>query len=202
MSNQSSSVESAAATISVTENLSLEVDIIHPDTAICEGAEASFEASVNFPGMNPVFEWSINGQSIPDSNDSHFTSSELNNLDQVTCTFLSSEMCVIENPIVSESIIVETKDCSVGTTSIYKNDSIVVYPNPVKNHLYISINSPTQGGMIKIYNSQGSELASQKVIKSDIPRVLNFKTQDYPTGVYSIQVIDELLSSTKIFIKK
>ncbi len=202
VSNQSSSVESAAATISVTENLSLEIEIIHPDTVICEGEEVSFEANINFPGMNPVFEWSINGQSIPNSNDSTFTSSELLNTEQIRCTFLSSERCVVENPIISDPIIIETKDCSVGTSSVFKSNSVIIYPNPVKDHLNISIKTLAQGGVVKIYNMQGSELASQKVIKNDISRELIFDIKDYPTGAYSIQIIDGLLSSTKLFIKK
>lgn len=202
VSNQSSSVESTAAIITVNENLSLELEVNHPDTVICEGEEATFEALVNFPGTNPLFEWNLNGQPIPNSNNLNFTSSELKNLDQISCTVLSSEICVEENPIVSDPVIVEVKDCSVGTNSVFKENLISTYPNPVENHLYVTILNPAQGAFVKIYNMQGSEIARQKVIKSDISNVLIFNTQDYPTGVYSIQFIGEWLSSTSIFIKK
>jgi hypothetical protein len=82
-------------------------------------------------------------------------------------------------------------------TSIDRDFSISLYPNPTSSKLFISV--PNHNGTLLLYNSKGAIL--QKINFSD-SSVLDVSTLS--TGVYVVVFKDEHLkkSSTKYFIKE
>jgi len=79
------------------------VKITATDSIICAGSSVTFTAVVTGAGANPVFQWQVNGINAG-TNSSSFTTSLLNNNDQVKVILTSNDPCV-SNTTVSSNII-------------------------------------------------------------------------------------------------
>ncbi|MFN6946503.1 MAG: hypothetical protein ACK4ND_16265, partial [Cytophagaceae bacterium] len=107
-----------------------EVSVSITETTLCQNSEALFIATPKNEGANPVFQWQINEQDIG-TNSNEFKTSSLNNQDEVRCIMISSETCV-ENPILtSNSIsmnIIPTPESSIfihtPTTDVCEGSSL------------------------------------------------------------------------------
>ncbi len=88
------------------------VSITASDINICAGELVVFTASAVSPGTNPVYQWFINGNPVG-SNSNVFTSTTLNNGDQVTVTLTSSEPCVT-NQSATSNVISMTVNSTAG----------------------------------------------------------------------------------------
>ncbi len=87
----------------VTESLSMSITISTNNQNICAGETVTFIATSENAGENPTYEWLINGQ-IFGITGPVVSINNLNNNDQVNCRISSSEPCLEENMLVSESI--------------------------------------------------------------------------------------------------
>lgn len=80
-----------------------------PDT-ICKGTAVTFIATPAEAGTNPFYQWQINDHHVGTNND-HFTVSDLNDGDIVTCVLTadSSLRCLLNQMVSSNSITVNIK---------------------------------------------------------------------------------------------
>lgn len=83
-----------------------EVFISATDNDVCEGETVTFGAVGIHGGSNPTYQWYINNTPGPAGNT--FTTSTLNNGDQITCEMTSSYPCALNNPVTSAPIIIST----------------------------------------------------------------------------------------------
>lgn len=77
-----------------------------------------------------------------------------------------------------ERIVVNNSNIPLSTSS-FKTNSVLVYPNPVKD--YLSINSDIEINSVEIYN-----LSGQLISKNNISK--NIKTTNLSSGVYIVKV--------------
>jgi gliding motility-associated-like protein len=83
----------------------------NPIGAVCSSIPVSFTAAPVNGGTSPSFQWKVNGINVG-TNNPVFTSSTLNNGDQVTCTVTSNSACVT-NPVGNSNTITITISPSV-----------------------------------------------------------------------------------------
>ena len=74
-----------------------------PNGPICQGTSVCFTANILNGGTNPNYQWQVNGNNVW-QNSSTFTSSTLNNNDQVKCIISSNLTCINGNPSTSNTI--------------------------------------------------------------------------------------------------
>ncbi len=102
-----STVISNAIQIAVSDVLNASLSISADLTEICEGEEVIFSAFYENGGTNPEFQWFINDNFVGDNNPS-FTTNLLDDQDRVYCQLTFSEACVVNNPVLSNDIIITT----------------------------------------------------------------------------------------------
>ncbi len=77
--------------------------IVDQTSGVCAGTPVTFTATAINGGPNPKYQWKVNGTNAG-TNSSIFTSSSLNNGDQVTCEVTSNSPC-IRNPVATSNAI-------------------------------------------------------------------------------------------------
>ena len=77
-----------------------------------------------------------------------------------------------------------------------------MFPNPVNNILKVETQGFKRELFVTIFNAQGSEMATKKVrLGNDDEQVIEIKTPNYPPGTYFLNIKNEELSTTRLFIK-
>lgn len=75
---------------------------MYPDTPTCTGTAFQFNASTQFAGNNPTYQWYINGQALS-NNYPNYTTNQLNNGDSVSVQLISNSICVIDSSAISNT---------------------------------------------------------------------------------------------------
>ncbi len=127
-------------TISVTPAVVPGVSITGtPGSAICAGTSVTFTANPVNGGSAPTYQWQVNGTNVPGETGGTFTTSSLNNGDQVTVIMTSNAPCaspanasftttaITVNPAVTPSVSI------TGTpgSAICSGTSVTFTANPV-----------------------------------------------------------------------
>jgi photosystem II stability/assembly factor-like uncharacterized protein len=100
--------------VSVNPTIVPTVSIASSTTNICVGTPITFTATSTNAGINPLYQWQVNGVNVG-LNSNSFTSSALGNNDQVKCVLSSSATCA--NPqILSSNVIIVTVNQVVSPT--------------------------------------------------------------------------------------
>lgn len=81
---------------------------------ICDDETVTFSASATNVGLNPVYNWQVNGSNVG-SNSSTYSTSTLNDGDQVSCIVTSSLLCASGMKDTSNVITVNVIDIPVVT---------------------------------------------------------------------------------------
>jgi hypothetical protein len=82
-----------------------QVSIASSSTTICQGTSLTFEATPTFGGNNPSYQWRVNSNNVG-TNSATFTTSSLNNGDQVSCVMTSNAACATPTTATSDVISV------------------------------------------------------------------------------------------------
>lgn len=85
---------------------------------------------------------------------------------------------------------------TVETNQVKEPESIVVYPNPASDELFIKINHTID--VLSVYDMQGSLMYEQRQPE----QVLQIPIKQWPTGMYRIKVIEKQQQSTYTFTKQ
>lgn len=89
----------------ICEGLNPQLNIVASKSAICRTEPVKFTAFPGNGGSNPAFQWKLNGQDIPGANSRTYTSAELNDLEQISCSMTSSATCIgAWNTAVSDTV--------------------------------------------------------------------------------------------------
>ncbi|HAS40411.1 MAG TPA: hypothetical protein DCS93_08030 [Microscillaceae bacterium] len=94
-----------AVNASITPTITLEASA----TLINAGNEVSFTTTHTSPGLNPTYQWYINGQPIAGATTSTFVTSDLAESDKVTATMTSSLSCASPATVTSNEITMTVK---------------------------------------------------------------------------------------------
>ncbi|REJ81423.1 MAG: PKD domain-containing protein [Bacteroidetes bacterium] len=119
-----------APTTSVSNNIVMSVNTAaavsvsiaaSPSSNICAGTSVTFTATpVN--GGTPNYQWKRNGTNVG-TNSPTFSSSTLNNNDQISCVMTSTESCVSGNPATSNIITMTVSSSPTASVSISASPS-------------------------------------------------------------------------------
>jgi hypothetical protein len=92
--------------VSVIPNQPVSVSITNSvsNAAICAGQPVQFNAALSNGGTAPQYSWQINGQGFPNNTGASFSSSTLQNGDQVRLVLTSNATCAQPVPAVSNTI--------------------------------------------------------------------------------------------------
>lgn len=71
-----------------------------PSGAICKGDNLTFTALPVNGGVNPTYQWNLNGKKVG-ANNSIYTNNNINNGDKVSCEMVSTATCVKGSPVQS-----------------------------------------------------------------------------------------------------
>lgn len=103
---------------------------------VCEGTLINFTSNINYGGSNPVFQWKLNGNNVG-SNSPNYSSSSLQNGDQLILVMTSNEDCVSPNQVSSNTLIMSILSkptVTINPASINQDlcqgDSVVLSGNP------------------------------------------------------------------------
>ncbi|NOU45628.1 MAG: T9SS type A sorting domain-containing protein [Bacteroidales bacterium] len=119
----------------VVASISIESDLNN----ICEGTLVNFTATAVNCGDTPVYQWYVNGISSGD-NSLNFTYSPANN-DEVNVQLTSSLMCVADNPVQSNTILMQVTDAVDVIVSIVEDQN-----NICESNIMTFTASTTNGG--------------------------------------------------------
>ncbi|MBX7227294.1 MAG: lamin tail domain-containing protein [Chitinophagales bacterium] len=126
----SASVTSNNINIQVTSVVIPTISITASNNPICAGTNIVFTAVGNGGGNNPVYQWQLNGNNVG-TNSTVFTSSTINNGDQISCTFTSSSSCANPNSTTSNVIMITVNPIVVPVISIVLNNNSICSGTPI-----------------------------------------------------------------------
>jgi hypothetical protein len=110
----------SSSNYNVTDNITPAVSISASNTTICQGSSVSFTASSSTAG--PLYyNWQVNGTTVYSSSSNLFSTSSLNNNDQVTVVMSTSFPCVSVSTATSNAIIMTVTTPPAVTISIAGN---------------------------------------------------------------------------------
>lgn len=117
-------VVSNAITISILQgNSTPSVTITsNPTTPICFGTNVTFTATPTNGGNTPIYQWQINGNNVG-ANSSTFSSSSLNNNDQISVILTSNQGCLTTTNAVSNTITIQVNPATIPTIQISSNQT-------------------------------------------------------------------------------
>jgi hypothetical protein len=113
-------------TIAVNENglIPVSVGVVASSTAICAGSPVTFTATPVNGGSNPGYQWLLNGSYVGTSQPT-FTSSTLNDNDQVSVVLTSSESCVTTPPVTSNIITMDVTPLVTPSVTLASSQSVI-----------------------------------------------------------------------------
>jgi hypothetical protein len=90
--------------MTVNPNLPVSVSIVASANPVPAGTSVTFNATANNGGSSPVFTWMVNGINISGATSSSYTFTPSDG-DIITCSLLSNAICAINNPAVSNEVL-------------------------------------------------------------------------------------------------
>lgn len=143
---------------------------------ICENSQFDVLATVTNAALPTSIDWYLNGVLV--SNGSLFSSSTLNNGDEIYCTATGNDPC--SETTTSSSVIVQTNVCT-GFEGDITNTEINLLPNPTSNIVRITLSDPSNRIIDwKLYSLTGIALNNGKDLE------INLSSQN--PGIYFIKV--------------
>ena len=127
--------------------LNADVTISADMTTICSGSAVTFTATPTNGGTTPSYVWFVNGVNIGAANNPIYTTSTLNDGDDVYCIMTSSETCVTNSPAMSNTVNI-TVNSELPVSAIISADN-----NPVCDGGNVTFTvTPTNGGATPSYD--------------------------------------------------
>ena len=117
-------------TIVVQTLLQASVSISPTAPSICENDNLIFIASGTNEGNAPTYQWQLNGMNVG-ANSTQFSSTNINDGDQVNCLLTSSEVCVVSRTVMSNTATIIVHEqlspeliISANTTNICEGEIV------------------------------------------------------------------------------
>lgn len=106
-----------------------------PNNTINSGNSISFTATPTNGGTSPSYEWSVNGNTIEGVSGSTFTTTTLNDGDEVEVKMIPDVVC--SNPATINSSSISVIVTPVGIAKNAKELGLKLYPNPASSQLVL-----------------------------------------------------------------
>jgi gliding motility-associated-like protein len=112
--------------INVLQNIipSLQINAI-PNNIICAGSPVLFTSTISNIGVNPIYQWYINGIALLGAVNDSLTISSLQNSDTISLTIISSLNCNDSNIVYSNNIVISVISAPNYLLHISCSDSIL-----------------------------------------------------------------------------
>jgi uncharacterized protein (TIGR02145 family) len=124
--------------------LPVSVTVIASDNEVCANTQVTFTATPTNGGVNPVYQWKVNGVNAG-TNNAVFTYIPVNG-DLVSCILNSSEVCTTNNPASSNSITL------IVDPLLLVSVTVTASANPVCQGTAVSFTAtPVNGGTNPVY---------------------------------------------------
>ncbi len=191
-------VASNMVALEVLENVTASVVVVPSfDATICPGQIVEFTASAINGGATPNYGWAVNGMPAGDGS-VVFTTDALQDQDVVACYLTSSESCVLENPVLSNEVLVSVDICG-GAADVLSSRQmgVLVNPNPSSGKFFIEVSNSSANFVFKILNIQGQSPLESLENHANAPFRLELDLSCYPKGVYFLQIISGTLNSVQ-----
>lgn len=132
----------------------------------CEGQTLQFTANPTIGGTNPTYQWRVNGANVPGATSVNYSTSTLNNNDEVHVVMVSNSPCADPTTAISDTITVIhqkiTADINIAQTTgtnpacegkpiIFSANTNNAGKNP--NFQWLINGSPVSGANTPIYNT-------------------------------------------------
>ncbi len=149
----------------------------NPGTAIAQNQSVTFTANVT-NATNPQYQWKKNGSNLPGETQQTYTTTTLQNGDQIACRVRGLSECdtALSAPLTMSVWPVNV--ANVGNASMEVN----VYPNPVKEVLQVGYSNITEGQM------ELCDMAGKVLIQQPLSHSMDMK--GLASGVYLLHVLD------------
>jgi hypothetical protein len=142
-------VISNAATLTVTPNVTASVSVsANAAGAICAGTNVTFTAVPVNGGTTPVYQWQVNNLNAG-SNSATFSSSTLNNGDQVKCLMTSNAACALGSPATSNVVTMTVNPLLPVSVNVTATSTVIC---PGTSITFTA--TPTNGGTTPSYQWQ------------------------------------------------
>ncbi len=109
-------VNSTTETITVNPLLPVSVSVTETENPACAGTEITFTAVPVNGGINPLYQWSVNGSQVSGATNVSYAFVPVNG-DFVTCRLTSSESCTTGNPATSLPVTMTMNPAPVVTAA-------------------------------------------------------------------------------------
>lgn len=155
-----SSVTSADITISVATDITPSVTIVSDQTVACVGSDITFTATPEDAGVNPTYQWQVNGLAVVGETADVFTTNTLSDGDQVevVLTVDPSLTCATPSSVTSNQIIISIVNSLTPQVSVSADQNPVCIGDAVTWTA-----SPSQAGANPTYQwlVNGVEVAGE-----------------------------------------
>ncbi len=111
--------------LSVTAKILPTVTITADTTAACAGSPINFSSTETHGGLQPAYQWKVNGRDVMGATSNTLTITSLNNQDVVTCRMISDANCLISNSATSNDIVITITPNPVPSIQIAASDTII-----------------------------------------------------------------------------
>jgi len=122
--------------ITIIDDIVVSANIEASVNDICQGDEVTFTATVENGGDNPSYQWKINGSDVGSGGSTYITT-ELLDEDIVECEVTSSYSCALQNPVMSNAVIMDVGSnlpvvvtIEVEETDICEGTQVIFYASP------------------------------------------------------------------------
>lgn len=127
-------------TMQVNPSVSASVSISASKLSICQGDNVTFTATPTNGGLNPVYQWRVNGNNVTGTGNT-FSSSSLTNNAQVSVVMTSNASCVTGSPATSNTATITinspgtppTVTISTPQTSVCQGSPVTFTANVINN---------------------------------------------------------------------
>ncbi len=156
--------------VTVINNVDPSISTTADLTEICSGELITFESTSTHGGVNPTYDWLVNGVSTG-INNTLFNSDLINDQDTIICVMTSSESCASSNVVYSEPIVISVDpglllsiELDASESSICLGDSVTFIANSENQG-----SSPIYQWLVNesFVNGNGNEFVSADLINGD-----------------------------------
>ena len=163
------------------------INLIAGNNPSCSGKSVTFDLQTTNAGSNPTFQWNVNGIPVPGATNGTFTSSTLNNNDNITAVLNATDPCVTTGSIISNAITmgIIPKGTPIINVSVTKGsnpgclDSLIEFTASVVNHGAVPLEAWQVNG---IQVGTGLTYSTTTLLNGD---VVEFKSTAIDGGCYS-----------------
>ncbi|MEY4109734.1 MAG: hypothetical protein RLZZ46_88, partial [Bacteroidota bacterium] len=173
------SAGSLPITISIVNNIVPSVTVsANPGATVCTGSLVTFTATPVNGGSSPSFQWQVNGTAVTGANSSTFSSSALNDGDQVVVTITSNDPCALPSTVSSVPFVLTVVNVILPAVSVNLAQSLPSCPgdmldftaNPVNGGLNPTFQWQING--VDVTGATGVSFSSSALVNGDVVSVV------------------------------